>query len=79
MTVSAWGSFTVKDEGIKPFAAGVAWSALAGLGKEVYDVGCGGKADIRDFTSTLIGGIVGSSITFLIHKAVVKKRFKINH
>lgn len=52
-------------EAIIPVAAGAAVALVAGLIKEYWDRRRNGKADVKDFIATVIGGLIGEGILFI--------------
>jgi hypothetical protein len=71
--VAGWGSLIPQNnKGWKPFVYGVGSATIAGVGKELTDMGGFGTPDIRDLGATVIGGLVSAGIITGI-KAIIKR------
>jgi hypothetical protein len=61
--IGTWGYFTNGDKyGWKRARNGMIAVTVAGVGKETFDVMCGGKFDLKDLAADYIGGIVSIGI-----------------
>jgi hypothetical protein len=61
--VASWGyMLPVQSTGWKPFVYGVGSATVAGMGKELADLGGFGTPDFKDLGATVIGGIVSVGI-----------------
>ena len=64
------GSMSATDTRAKhPFWNAVLFSTMAGVGKEVMDIGTG-VPEVNDVLFTVTGGIVGGGITYWIRKRI---------
>jgi hypothetical protein len=70
-TIGAWGTMTVQPKGMNQALAGLGWATLAGLGKEVFDLGVYGKFDCKDLGFTVAGAVVSTGIITGV-KSIIK-------
>lgn len=57
--MTALGMLCFPEEKVMAFGIGLAFTLMAGCGKELYD---GEKADQWDFVATLFGGVVAAAL-----------------
>jgi uncharacterized protein YfiM (DUF2279 family) len=65
--VGTWGTFAGNAMDLKPEGAalfGISSAAVAGLGKELWDEIDYGGWDWADFGATMIGGAIGTGLTY---------------
>jgi hypothetical protein len=79
MFAGSWGSwvgsvYTPSPE--KSFLIGMGITSLVGLGKEGLDHTTGGRAEFKDFTATITGGLIGAGLIYFGRK-IFKKKNKI--
>ena len=65
-TIGAWGMMTIDNQYLKPIY-GIGWATIAGVGKELIDLGGFGTAEWKDIGATIIGGCISVGIITAIH------------
>jgi hypothetical protein len=71
--VAGWGTLIPQNnKGWKPFIYGVGSATIAGVGKEVTDLGGFGTPDFKDLGATVLGGVVSAGIITGV-KAIIRK------
>jgi hypothetical protein len=70
--VGGWGYLIPKQTtSWKPIAYGIGTATIAGVGKELTDLGGFGTPDLKDLGATVIGGVVSVGIIAGV-KAIIK-------
>lgn len=80
--VAGWGYMVPsQQQGWKPVIYGLGTATLAGVGKEVADLGGFGTPDIKDLGATIIGGAVSigviTGVKAIIKRAGVHRRYNL--
>lgn len=70
-TIGATTTFIAKKH---PFIWSLATTSVIAGGKELYDATGKGTPSLADFTYTMVGGIAGTTATYFIRKAFIKKQ-----
>jgi len=71
--VAGWGTLIPQgNSGWKPFVYGVGSATIAGVGKELTDLGGFGTPDVKDLGATIIGGVVSAGVITGV-KAIIKR------
>ena len=75
--VGTWGTFAGSSLNLKPEGSalfGIASATVAGLGKELWDEIDYGGFDVKDMGATVLGGVVGTGLSYLGLKIFKKSK-----